>query len=82
MIDNHACILIMLNFDFKRHGLNLIMVVLYLLGVYAISNHPIVQVLVVGYIVKVDKKLKLTNYGGILSLCFYCSCTSRKTNKI
>mgnify|MGYP002803539409 FL=1 len=31
-------------------------------GVYAISNHPIVHVLVVGYIVMVGKREKLTNY--------------------
>ena len=42
-----------------------------LLGVYAISNHPIVQVLVVGYIVMVDKKEKLTKYGSITSLNIY-----------
>ncbi|CAB4026655.1 CST complex subunit STN1 [Paramuricea clavata] len=45
-------------------------------GVYAISNHPIAQVLVVGYIVKVDKREKLTTYGvddgtGCLSCCMW-----------
>ena len=40
------------------------------IGVYAMSNHPIVQVLIVGYVVKVDKKEKLSNYGGIISVQF------------
>ncbi|XP_028409616.1 CST complex subunit STN1-like [Dendronephthya gigantea] len=45
-------------------------------GVYAISNHPIVHALVVGYIVKVDKREKLTNYGvddgtGFLPCCMW-----------
>ena len=34
-------------------------------GVYAISNHPIVQVLIAGYVAKVNRKEKLTIYGGI-----------------
>lgn len=33
-------------------------------AVYAISNHPVVQVLIVGYVVKVHKKEKLITFEG------------------
>ncbi|XP_046848918.1 CST complex subunit STN1-like isoform X3 [Xenia sp. Carnegie-2017] len=43
---------------------------------YAISNHPVVQVLIVGYVVKVHKKEKLITFEvddgtGLISCCYW-----------